>query len=382
MANANLPRTFALDPRALAAVQTRIASGDHAFDAPLTQLKKEADQALTEGPWSVVNKPMTPPSGDKHDYLSLARYFWPDPNKADGLPYISRDGEVNPEIWTIPDHKNFDALMDNMLTLGLAYYFTGEERYAEYAVRMMRVWFLDDATRMNPNLNFCQGVRGLNDGRNAGIIETRELAQVVDAIGLLAGSKAWTDADQWGMERWFTRFLDWLVYNDMARREAKQKNNHGAFYNAQVISLALFLQETELAKKFLQKVPGRITVQIAPDGRQPFELARTMAWHYTVFNLQALYRLASLGEHVGFDLWNFATLDGRCLRQATDFTLPYVAGKPWDYQQIAPQEFGVIFFLLCQASVKYRDGKYYQAALQASGVARASHRAHLLLAIE
>jgi hypothetical protein len=378
----DLPRIFALDRRALAEVKTKIAAGDHSFDVPLAQLKHEADQALAEGSWSVVNKPMTPPSGDKHDYMSLARYFWPDPTKPDGLPYISRDGEVNPEIWTIPDHKDFDALMDNVLTLGLLFYFTGEERYAEHAARVMRVWFLDEATRMNPNLNFCQGIRGLNDGRNAGIIETRELAQVVDAIGLLAGSNAWTDADQWGMERWFTRFLDWLVYNEMAMLEVKQENNHGTFYDAQVVSLALFLQEVELAKKFLKKAPGRVAKQIAPDGRQPFELARTMAWHYTVFNLQALYRLAALGEHVGFDLWNFATLDGRCLRQATDFTLPYVAGKPWDYQQISPQEFGVIFFLLCQASVKYRDSKYYHAALDAPGVDCVSHRAHLLLAIE
>jgi hypothetical protein len=377
-----LPRTFTIDAHALAHAKTKIAAGVHSFDAPLAQLKREADRALEEGPWSVVNKPMTPPSGDKHDYLSLARYFWPDPTKPNGLPYISRDGEVNPEIWTIPDHKNFDALMDNVLTLGLAYYFTSEERYAEHATRVMRVWFLDDATRMNPNLNFTQGVRGESAGRNAGIIETRELARVVDAIGLLADSKAWTDAEQWGMERWFARFLDWLVHNDMAQREAKQEHNHGTFYDAQVISLALFLGEIELAKKFLQRAPGRIARQIEPDGRQPLELARTMAWHYTVFNLQALYRLASLGEHIGMDLWTYTTADERSLRQATDFTLPYVEGKPWDYAQITPQDFNVIFGLLCQASVKYHDSKYYHAALQSPGVDCANHRAHLLLAIE
>ena len=134
-----LPRVFALDRCALAEVKTKIVAGDHSFDAPLEQLKREADRALTEGPWSVVDKPVVPPSGDKHDYLSLARYYWPNPNTPDGLPYISRDGEVNPEIWTIPDHKNFDTVMDNVLTLGLAYYFTGDARYAEYAARLLRV---------------------------------------------------------------------------------------------------------------------------------------------------------------------------------------------------------------------------------------------------
>ena len=375
-----LPRVFALDRCALPEVKTKIAAGDHSFDAPLEQLKREADRALTEGPWSVVDKPVVPPSGDKHDYLSLARYYWRNPNTPDGLPYISRDGEVNPEIWTIPDHKSFDTLMDNALTLGLAYYFTGDARSAEYAARLLRVWFLDDATRMNPHLNFTQGVRGESTGRNAGIIETRELAQVVDAIGLLAGSKAWTENDQRGMTEWCARFLDWLLNSDLGGKEAQQRNNHGTFYDAQVIALAFFVGDDAVARKFLQRATTeRIPQQIEPNGIQPFELARTIAWHYHVFNLQALCRLASFGERVGMDIWNFATRDGRSLRAATDFLVPYVEGKPWEYQQITPQEFGVTFFLLCQASVKLRDEKYYRAALKAPGVKAPANRAHLVL---
>ena len=380
MANSNFPLTFALDPHALAAVKDRIASGDRAFVAPLAQLGREADRALGEGPWSVVDKPVVPPSGDKHDYLSLARYYWPNPNTPNGLPYISRDGEVNPEIWTIPDHKNFDTLMDSVLTLGLAYYFTGDARSAEYAVRLLRAWFLDDATRTNPHLNFTQGVRGESTGRNAGIIETRELAQVVDAIGLLAGSKAWTESDQRGMTEWCARFLDWLLNGDLGGKEAQQRNNHGTFYDAQVIALAFFVGEDAVARKFLQRATTeRIPQQIEPNGIQPFELARTIAWHYHVFNLQALYRLASFGERVGMDIWNFATRDGRSLRAATDFLVPYVEGKPWEYQQITSQEFGVTFFLLCQASVKLRDEKYYRAALRVPGLNAVTRRAYLIL---
>jgi hypothetical protein len=375
-----LPRVFALDRCVVAEVKTKIVGSDHSFDAPLAQLRKEADRALTEGPWSVMDKPVVPPSGDKHDYLSLARYFWPDPTKPNGLPYISRDGEVNPEIWTIPDHKNFDALMDNVLTLGLAYYFTDDARYAEYVAQLLRVWFLDDATRMNPHLNFTQGVRGESAGRNAGIIETRELAQVVDAIGLLAGSNVWTENDQRGMTEWCARFLDWLLNSDLGRKEAQQRNNHGTFYDAQVTALAFFIGDDATARRFLERATTeRIPQQIEPNGVQPFELARTIAWHYHVFNLQALYRLASLGERVGMDIWNFATRDGRSLRGATDFLVPYVEGKPWEYQQITPQEFSVAFFLMCQAATKFRDEKYLHAALQAPGVNAATQRARLVL---
>ena len=163
--------------------------------------------------------------------------------------------------------------------------------------------------------------------------------------------------------------------------EAGQKNNHGTFYDAQVIGLALFVGANELAKRFLQKMPQRIAEQIDPDGRQPHELDRTLAWHYTVFNLQALFRVATFGEHLGIDLWHYATRDGRSLRQAIDFTLPYVAGRPWDYQQITPQKFDVIFGLLCQAGGKYQDPKYLSTALKSPGVDHASHRARLLLGI-
>ena len=62
------------------------------------ELKSRADKLLNAVPYSVMDKEKTPASGDKHDYMSQARYYWPDPTKPDGLPYISRDGESNPEL--------------------------------------------------------------------------------------------------------------------------------------------------------------------------------------------------------------------------------------------------------------------------------------------
>jgi alginate lyase len=373
-------RTFALDPHALVTAKERVAANDRSLAAPLAQLVEEANAALSVGPFSVMQKSIVPPSGDKHDYMSRGRYWWRNPGMPDGLPYVERDGEVNPEIWLIPDHKDFDKLMDNVLTLGLAYFFAEQTQYAEYAARLLRVWFLDEATRMNPHLKYAQGVPGINEGRNAGLIETRELVQIVDAMGLIAHSNAWGIADQAGMVEWFARYLDWLVGDAMAQKEGDQQNNHGTFYDAQVVTLALFLSREELAKKFLQRCTAvRIPAQIAPDGHLPFEMARTLSWHYHVFNLQALYRLASLGERVGLDILNFATQDGRSLRCATDFIAPYVEGKRWEHPQIASQEFGVAFGLLCQAAVKYRDTKYFNAARHARGVNIESHRAHLIL---
>jgi hypothetical protein len=189
------PRVFLLDATHLETIRRRILDGDKTLASPLSRLERDAGKTLGEGPFSIVNKGVTPPSGDKHDYMSQAPYFWADPKSPNGLPYIRRDGERNPEINKITDHRSLDDLENSVETLALAYYFNGEEAYATKAVQLLRTFFLDPATRMNPNLEYAQFIPGVNTGRGIGLIETRGLTRVVDAIGLLGGSKALSAAD-------------------------------------------------------------------------------------------------------------------------------------------------------------------------------------------
>ena len=206
----NPPRVFIIQAQKLAETKRRIQAGDKSFDAALAKLESDARKALQQVPVSVVTKAITPPSGDKHDYMSQAPYFWPDPNKPDGLPYIRRDGERNPELNKITDHHTLDLMEAATRTLSIAFYFGGNEEYAAKATQLLRAWFLDPATRMNPNLEYAQFIPGVNSGRGIGLIETRGLVDVVDAIGLLAGSKAWTSTDQRGLEQWYGKFLQWI----------------------------------------------------------------------------------------------------------------------------------------------------------------------------
>lgn len=376
------PRTFALRPSALAETKQRLAAGDTLLQPALQHLLAEADAALHAGPFSVVNKTMPPPSGDKHDYLSFGPYWWPNPDTPDGLPYVRRDGETNPEARTgASDSPRMGRMTSAVETLALAYYLTETEAYAAHAARLLRTWFLDPATRMNPHLRFGQAIPGRVDGRGIGIIDTRRLIAVVDAVGLLASSAAWTDADQTGMEAWFDAYLTWLLTSPHGLSEAGEHNNHGTWYDAQVASFALFLDKPEVAYAVLRGVrKRRLPQHIRPDGSQPHELDRTRSFDYSTMNLQGFFTLAVLGEHVDLDLWHHKPDEGGSLRQALDVLAPYAdPSQTWPHRQITPRNPLRLLPLLRQAAIVY-EAPEYEASIERLPDPEnvAAHRVHLL----
>ncbi len=322
---------------ALARVKAQITK-DPASVPAYAAVITDADAALGKGPWSVVDKTKTPPSGDKHDYMSIAPYFWPDPAKADGLPYINRDGEINPERATQAyDRVRLGDMANAVEALGLAYYFTGKQAYADRAAVILRAWFLDPATRMNPNLNFAQGVPGKTPGRSFGIIDTAELLPVVEVIGLLTPSHALSASDLDGLHGWFGDLTTWLQTSDAGATENKADNNHSIWYDLQLSDYALFSGKTDVAKTVISSFPERrITPQLAADGSLPRELGRTRSFHYSTWTMQAVYDITTLGECVGVDLWSYSDATGKGLRPATTFIASYAGReKDWKWQEIS-----------------------------------------------
>jgi hypothetical protein len=233
----------------------------HALDL-VKRLRTAADSLLTMQPVSVMNKAFTPESGDKHDYMSQAPYFWYDSSKPNGKPYLRRDGQRNPEIYNITDRTDLGRLADASRLLALAWYAAGDEKYARKATALLETWFINDATRMHPNLDFGQAIPGVNSGRGIGIIETVSLLQITDAAILLQGSAAWTSMDAAALKNWFAAYLNWMLTSKNGRDEHAAKNNHGTWYFAQAIDFALFSGDNSRASSLLRESEVRLDSQL------------------------------------------------------------------------------------------------------------------------
>jgi alginate lyase len=331
------------------------------------ELFKQANSFLTKQPTSVMDKTQLPASGNRHDFLELGPYCWPDSTSPNGLPYICEDAKgINPEFKAIPDYKNMLDLIERTYTLALAYHISQNDSYASKATELLRVWFLNNNTKMNPNMQYSEVIPGLNNGSHTGIITAHGFTEIIDALGLIENSPSWTRQDQQGMKIWFSDYLDWLMNSNLGIQEGKSRNNHGTYYAVQVSTISLFLNKTDITKRILQKVMDeRIPVQILSDGRQPLELKRQKSLDYSSFNLVGLFELAKIGDLVGIDLWNFKTSNGASLQKALDYLLPYLLSNTTSpYVQKAPSDWGLsnAATLLREASIHYPDNELYMQA--------------------
>ncbi|TVR57935.1 MAG: hypothetical protein EA426_11115 [Spirochaetaceae bacterium] len=319
----------------------------------LDALRTRADAAIRLEPVSVVQKTTLPPSGDPHDYMSVGPYWWPDPDKPDGLPYIRRDGETNPERHEY-DNVRLDALCSAVRDLALAGTIFRDESYSRHAAKLLRVWFLDEETRMNPHLEYGQAIPGVCEGRGVGIIDTAgRFTELVDALEVLRGSATadvWSSTDHTAIKDWMSLYLSWNLESEKGRDEAAARNNHGTYFDMQAIALGLFTDRTDVAKRIARSVASaRIATQIEPDGAQPHELARTKSRSYTLMNAIGLVKLAILARRVDVDLWGFKTADGRSIRRAVEWFIPFIRGETeWRWEQIGefdPASYVTLFLL-------------------------------------
>ncbi len=354
-----------LEANTLAENKVAIATGTSALIPSYKLLLKTADELLSFQPVSVMDKMEIPPSGDKHDYMSIAPYWWPDSSKKNGLPYIRKDGITNPETKNYPDKNNMPKLCENIYLLSLAYYYSDKKVYAKQASKLIEVWFLDKKTKMNPNLNYSQFIKGVNDGRGAGIIDSRHFIYVIDAVNLLKTSKDWTKKNEVNMQQWFKDLLLWLETSKNGMEEKSALNNHGVWYEAQAITIAVYMNDIAKAKEIIERATKKLDVEMDEKGFFPLELDRTIALHYSTFILDAFYIIAQQAEKINIDFWKVQTASGKSLQKGLDAIYPYITlEKLWIGKQIKDYVIEDGFPLLIKSAGKLNCKSCYDSLVK------------------
>ncbi len=374
-----VPKTAIYDGEHLARIRAGLLRDDKNVARSFEHLELRAKEALTRKPRSVVEHGELAASGDPHDYVSFAPYWWPNPNTPDGLPYVRRDGVSNKELTAQGDRELLGRMTRDVTDLALAGYLLDQSQFSEHAVLMLRTWFIEAETRMNPHLKHGQLIRGVNTGRSIGIIDSRDLVMVCEAVKLLELYRGWSDQDSTEMVQWMDEYLTWLREHPFGKAERREKNNHGTYYDFQVAGLALFVGKTEIAKSVVEEVTLRIDAQIKPDGQQPAELRRTRGLSYSFFNFRAFCLLARLAEQVEVDLWSHPSESGSSICAAYDFMVPYLMeSSSWPHQQITPEDRPWDALPCYLIASRFNEPEYLQPALDENGLVRPSSIAPLV----
>lgn len=352
-----------LDSISLANAKMKIENGTASPQTLIAYKKliKDADKLLTRKNPTVTDKTILPPTGNKHDYLSISRYWWPNPDTKDGLPWVRYDGKTNPETQTdAVDRPRFGAMGRGTWILSLAYYFTEDEIYAEKAISRIETWFINPETLMNPHLEFAQSVPGNPNRRPSGILDGRSITMFLpDALQLLSTSEHWDDNHQTKMNTWLSDYLVWLTESELGIKGSHQKNNHGSWYKFQVASLAYYLGKTDLVKSTIELAQKSLDQMLDEKGRQTHELARSRSFFYSCFNLQALTNIAVIGDKIGIDMWHYKSENKKSLTLAIDYLTPVINGQTWHHNTLKAIDYTGLIPILSIASKNenYEDYK-------------------------
>jgi hypothetical protein len=295
-------------------------------DVLRNQIMQEAAWALDQQAVTVTSAISPRSAGGKHDFFSEGDYWWPNPQSPDS-PYVQKDGMTNPDNFIA--HRIAMIRFSKIVgALASAYILTGDQKYFQRALTHCLAWFVDTTTRMNPNLQFAQAIKGRFTGRGIGIIDTIQLMEVVQGLLSMRTEKGADKEKVAAIRNWFAEYLHWLTTHKYGRDEMNAANNHGTCWVMQVAVFAKFTGDTKLMDFCSERYKTVLLPnQMAADGSFPQELRRTKPFGYSIFNLDAMATICQTLSTEHDNLWTYETADGRSIKKGIEFLYPYVADK-------------------------------------------------------
>ncbi len=346
-------------PEQVQLIKSAIVNDDANIKPFVRELREMAEYCMDQGPWSVTFSKGKAISGDPHDYYSESPYWWPNPDDPDG-PYIRKDGLRNPDRFM--DHKNgLQKMHQTVSILSMAGFFLNKPEYTDRALYLLRVWFIDDETRMNPHLDYGQAIPNKSSGRGVGIIDTHRLAKMITFLGFIEASGQWLDKDKAELKNWFRSYLNWMLTSKNGTDEQNQGNNHSTWWAVQVAAYANFTDDDDTSEMIWDFAHHTLLEkQIASDGRFPLEEKRTRSFDYTLFNLNAFALLFRMAELQDVDLWRVTNSERGSIETTMDYVYPYLRNPAsWKGKQIIPsterEPFSILFYGEYANQSKYID---------------------------
>lgn len=287
---------------------------------------ERAETDMSARPVTVTSFIAERSAGSLHDFYSEGDYWWPDSLNPEG-PYVRRDGCTNPDNFVQHRHAMI-RFSDIVANLTSAYMLTGDEKYVKPVMDHVRAWFIDDATKMNPSLQYAQAIKGIATGRGIGIIDTIHLIEVVQSLMRLREAGMVPDDIDKGTSEWLTAYIDWLMNHPYGVAEMNATNNHGTCWGMQVAMFAKYVGNKDVMKMCADRFKDVFIVnQMADNGSFPQEMARTKPYGYSLFNLDAMATICQILSTEDDNLWDYTTPDGRNMRKAVEFMCPYIDDK-------------------------------------------------------
>lgn len=290
-----------------------------------------ANLFMNEEPETVTASFCNRSIGNLHDFYSEGDYWWPDEQNPNG-PYIRKDGLTNP--------ANFNSHREALIrlsqisgALASAYLVTNDEKYAARLALHLKAWFVNQETKMNPNLLYAQAIKGVATGRGIGIIDTVHLVEVTKAIQAIENSSALSKADLGTIQLWFSNYLNWITTHEYGIAERDNGNNHSVCWTLQVAAFADLIHDNKM-KEFCTNFYKNTLLpnQMDKDGSFPLELKRTKPYGYSLFNLDAMASICQILSTKEDNLFTYTAKNGRNLSLGLQFLGPYVANKKlWPY---------------------------------------------------
>ena len=296
--------------------------------------------------------------GSPNDFFSTGEFWWPNTNSPDGLPYYRRSGRPNPDVFA-EHRKCLSVFRDNLTALAAAYKVTGNDRYATVGAEWLKVFFINPATRMNPNVQYAQSVPGIATGRTGGIQDVLPLVEVPVAVKTLEKSPSFSPEISAGFRKWAADYLDWLMTSAKSDDLADTGDNFTLIYWLNVAVFADYLGDQERLdicrnrfKYFL------LSNQIGPDGNFTYA-PRNRVFDAMLSQSDYLGTLCQVLSTSNDDLWHFTSPEGRNVRQMVDHLYGQLENKTkWSKRHgegVPRRESNLLFAGIAYGEPKYVD---------------------------